>query len=649
MPRSIVLQYGGFDMYFRWQERFLVALAAALFLFGAARVSAQNVTVPLALVTYPDLIIYNAKIVTMDDPSLNSTTGKIVQAMAVRQGRILALGSDAEILALAGPQTSKTDLKGRTVIPGIINTHSHMHDHSIQEWTQKNADKIESVVRSFSVTGKTYEELAKGIELVIKEQMAHPLPDQWAVINLPRGGSAGTGIGVQYLNDPEKGAKQEDLNRLAPTTPVMLNAHPNWMLNKAAEDSILGLYGLENTPESREVFVPVFNTTISRSLVVDRYFAPRVPELAEIIRGGLEYQAATGFTTFSSHIVGLRIFDAYRLLDRQGRMPIRFAFAHRYGQQVEPDPAGFFLRLGDLAGLGTDYFWNVGPTMGGLDSGPPSICTTMDAPPRFKEKEKCVLEGGSNTEDAIATALSSYQRYVANHVYGDKAFDNLLNIIDRVIETNPGITLAYIQSRRLTADHCGFYPRKEQLERIKRFNMIISCDPMFLDRSYPWLKVYGMDKANRIGPMKSMLKAGIMVTAESEMEVESGKGPTYFAVQSKFLTRRNSRGDLVAPEEALDRVELMKAMTTWASYYVIRQDQIGSLEPGKLADFVVLNKDYFTIPEKEIPTVFPLMTVLGGKTIVLRRELAAELGVPPVGPQIEWEFSTPWEEQEIQM
>jgi predicted amidohydrolase YtcJ len=610
---------------------------------------AQTVTVPSALVEYPELIIHNAKIVTMDDPSLNPTTGRTVQAMAIRKGRVLAVGSNAEMLALAGPATKKTDLKGRTVIPGIINTHSHMHDHSIQEWVQANPKEIEGVVRQFSVSGKTYDELWKGIELIMREQMAHPLPDQWAVINLPRGGSAGTGIGVKYLNDPQGGAKQEDLNKLAPNTPVMLNAHPNWMLNKAAEDSILGLYGLENTPENREVFVPVFNTTISRSLVVDRFFGTRVPELAAIIKDGLEHQSAVGFTTFSSHIVGLRIFDAYRYLDRAGQMPIRFAFAHRYGQQVEPDPAGFFMRLGDMAGLGTDYFWGVGPTMGGLDSGPPSICTTMDAPPKFKSQEKCVLEGGSNTEEAIATALNSYQRYVANHVYGDKAFDNLLNIIDQVIESNPGITLEYIQSRRLTSDHCGFYPRQEQLARIKRFGMVISCDPMFLDRSYPWLKVYGMDKANRIGPMKSMLKAGIMVTAESEMDVESGKGPTYFAVQNKFLTRKNSRGDDVAPEEALDRVSLMKAMTTWASYYVIREDQVGSLQPGKLADFVVLNKDYFTVPDSEVPTIFPLMTVLGGKTIVLRKELADEMGTQPVGPQIQWEFSTPWEEQEIQM
>ena len=174
--------------------------------------------------------------------------------------------------------------------------------------------------------------------------------------------------------------------------------------------------------------------------------------------------------------------------------------------------------------------------------------------------------------------------------------------------------------------------------------MVLSCDPMFLDRSYPWLQVYGAGNANRIGPIKSMLQAGIMVTAEAEVAAESGTSATYFAHQAHFLTRKNSRGEPVAPEEAIDRLTLMKMMTTWASHYVMREKDLGSLEPGKLADFVVFNKDYFTVPEAEIPTVFPLLTVLGGKTIVLRKELADEWGTQPVGPQLQWEFATKFDD-----
>ena len=93
-----------------------MALLAVVFALGVAG-QAQTVTVPRVLVGYPDLIVHNAKIVTMDDPSFQPTAGHIVQAMAVRQAKILAVGTDAEILALAGPDTRKIDLKGRTVIP----------------------------------------------------------------------------------------------------------------------------------------------------------------------------------------------------------------------------------------------------------------------------------------------------------------------------------------------------------------------------------------------------------------------------------------------------------------------------------------------------------------------------------------------------
>jgi hypothetical protein len=83
----------------------------------------------------------------------------------------------------------------------------------------------------------------------------------------------------------------------------------------------------------------------------------------------------------------------------------------------------------------------------------------------------------------------------------------------------------------------------------------------------------------------------------------------------------------------------MKMATTWASEYVLKERLIGSLEAGKLADYVVWNKDYFSVPEAELPTVYPLMTVLGGKTMMLREEYAREMGTTPVGLQGKFVFS----------
>jgi predicted amidohydrolase YtcJ len=303
--------------------------------------------------------------------------------------------------------------------------------------------------------------------------------------------------------------------------------------------------------------------------------------------------------------------------------------------------AGCFARKGHVAGLGDKYFWSVGVTLGGLDAGPPQICTTMEAPKEYKDQERCLLEPGNDYAKAMHAALMSHLRFVVNHDYGDKTMDYVMDIIEQVMKEDPAFTLDHVRSLRPTADHCGFYPREAQIPRLKNLGFIISCDSMFVNRSAPWLKVYGVDKANRIDPIKSMLNGGVMVTAEAELgRVETGTSETLHAQLVHLITRTNDRGQKIAPEEAVDRQTLMKMSTVWPSYYVLKEKDLGTLEPGKYADFVVLNKDYFTIPESEIGSVFPLMTVLGGKTIVLREEFAKELGTGAVGPQEKWLFKT---------
>jgi len=112
----------------RWRRQFL--LFPILTIAWGTAVQAQDVlnNVPAQLVGYPDLAVYNTKIMTMNDASLSSNVGQQVQAMAIRGDRILATGADDAMLRLAGPQTRRIDLKGRTVVPGMFDTHSHMRE-----------------------------------------------------------------------------------------------------------------------------------------------------------------------------------------------------------------------------------------------------------------------------------------------------------------------------------------------------------------------------------------------------------------------------------------------------------------------------------------------------------------------------------------
>ncbi len=614
-----------------------IGVLAGLWIF-AAGVWSHAQQVPPELISYPDLIVYNGKLVSMDDATLSNAVGKIYQAMAVRGDRIQFLGTNDEMLRYAGPKTRKIDLKGRTLLPGWIDTHNHLHNQAVSQWAKENSAKIESIARTFSVSGKTFDELSRGIELVVKEQMAHPKPGQWAIVILP-GGGAGTDIGVDYL--AKNGMTRDQLDKLAPKLPVFVNAHPMTLWNTAARDDFFEFYAVEPTDENEE---KILNPQVDRQLISERYFREHQSELVDLLEDHLKHQAAGGFTTYSSHIVGLGYMPAFRQLVEQGRMPMRFGFSHRLCQETNPDPAGCFLRLGDWQGLGDKYYWNVGLTLGGLDSGPPSFCSTMEGPQQYKSQEVCNVHPGNVFYNAIKTALKARYRYVVNHDYADKEIDAVMDIMDEVMKENPDITLDEMRKLRVSADHCGFYPRKEQLPRLKKFGMYLSCGSQYINRSAPWLEIYGKKYADRIVPIKNIVDGGVIPVAElSAMDLGRGEGPTVAAYMTWMITRKNARGEIVAADQAVDRATVMKMMTVWASYYVLKEKEIGTLESGKLADFVVLSKDWFTVPEAEFGSVTPLMTVLGGKTMVLRQEFARELGTPAVGPQIKFAYKATYD------
>jgi predicted amidohydrolase YtcJ len=101
---------------------------------------------------------------------------------------------------------------------------------------------------------------------------------------------------------------------------------------------------------------------------------------------------------------------------------------------------------------------------------------------------------------------------------------------------------------------------------------------------------------------------------------------------------------MVAPDQGVDRNILMKMMTVWPSYYMLKEDKIGTLAPGKWADFLVLNKDYFTVePVEEIANTYPYMTVVGGKITFIHSDYAPEIGKQPVGIEIKYNNSPRYE------
>ena len=580
---------------------------------------AQNDSVETVL-GHPDMIIHNAKIVTMDDASFNASPGTITEAMAIRDDKILAMGTSQEMQALAGPNTEKFDLKGRTVLPGFILTHEHPTDWA---WTEPSAlahvfpEGNEHMVIRF-LEGDAATQLTNW-EDGLREAVRDAKPGQWILL------SSDWGSNFEYMPDLFPAflppISRQRLDELAPDNPVRIkNSWVDGLVNTKALEEIARIFP-DQRIEGRGNRGPT-----GRQLEPDVMLYNKVELNADLLQAEMELWAAHGVTVFGSSPYTIGNLNALRILDEEGRMPGRFAWSY-----TGPDLHYQTLRLVSAQlGNGTDYLWNIGAH--GERSG--GTCTTLAASERVKAQENCRLDPGDDGRRVKEDIVRSGGRVAAMHSGGDKDIDHLLDIIEtKSIEA--GLTLEDIRARRHAFDHASGAPRPDQIPRIKRLGMYVSMINTVIwenrtgyDASYR-LRNYGEEYIGYAVPRNSVTKAGIMNTQEIDRALP------HFLFYNVWvgITRYNSGIDrTLAPEEGTDLITQLKALTIWGAYYVLREDRLGSLEQGKLADFVVLDQDLLNIERDNIPQVKVLMTVLGGKTVHLLPSLANELNADPIGP-----------------
>jgi predicted amidohydrolase YtcJ len=251
--------------------------------------------------------------------------------------------------------------------------------------------------------------------------------------------------------------------------------------------------------------------------------------------------------------------------------------------------------------------------------------------------EWCQNGPGTREFDTTKTVIANYQRVQVGHAYADKGVDYFLDSVEAAMKENPAITAEFVKGLRLSSDHCGFYPRISQIPRMAQFGMYISCGAGVLTRSFPWIGEgkYAPRYLEQIAPIRSAIAGGVVVTTESSGGIGAdNRGMSPFAANIPFLTRKNRYGQMVSEGEKVDRNTLLKMMTNWAAQFTMKEDVIGSLEPGKWADIAVFQGDYFAGQPEDIAHVYPVMTILGGKIQVLQGDFARELGKQPVGRQV---------------
>jgi len=604
---------------------------------------------------YPQMILYNGKIVTMNDASFTSNVGTIVQAMAIRDGKILTTGTNAEIRALAGPQTRQLDLQGRTVLPSFIMTHEHPTDWVfIEPRAFRHVLPNDDVILSRWMPNVPPRLQLAQFDGVLREAVAKAKPGQWIRVIFNWGPDYEWAQEMESLF--EKSITRAYLDQLAPNNPVTVkDGFINSVVNaKAIEEYRVvredmdfyttGRRGVEMDPErSRRAERAGY---LGRPVDPDGVLRGKLPILADLLGAEMELWASYGVTTFGSGPYSFANLQALDLLDKQGRMPGRFGWSYQ-GPKWDIETLRV---LAGIQGHGTDHLWLIGAF-----SGSGSGCMTVpmrqqwieqmrQENPSYTGDTRCTFTPGSESREINERIVESGLRLAAIHTGGDKDIDYFLDSIEEGSK-KAGLTLEQIRAKRHAFDHSAGAPRPAQIPRIKNLGMMVSMLNTILWETHRGAseiaKQYGIEYANWVAPRKSVTEAGIM----TGFEIDRPLPHKMFFFITKGMNRYNDRDQQVyGPGERTDRITQLKALTVWASYYMLRENLLGTLEPGKYADFIVLDRDYFAIPEAEIPRISVLMTVVGGKTVHLTSSLAAEFGMPSVGPTT-WKEPIPpgWE------
>jgi predicted amidohydrolase YtcJ len=597
-------------------SRWKVILAATLLVVcgtSGQQLRAQQ-NLPPEVIRYADIVMVNGPVLTMDKDTPDFT---VATGVAVRDGRIMAVGDSATILRMAGPKTRKIDLAGKAVMPGVVDTHSHPNRYALNHYQSEFLPGYIEWLRANKIhTGSVRWELGKEKALAqFKAVVEKAKPGDLIYL-----GSRGNPVVMKEVT-------RKDLDAIAPDHEVFVGiGNEMWgLVNTKMLDRIVKTYG-KDLPgiikdAKGEATGLLFGTAGS---VVGYEIFPQEPAslLAPVFGKELEEWAAIGVTTLSSRFTGTEI-SAYSLLARQNKLPIRIAYTHelaRWNPYFERD----MKRLGNIQNYGIgDRIWMMGLSVGIPDGSPPGgggaaggdVCSTLKKREKFpddafyEENGFCYWEQpGDPTRATVMTANRFGYRVAGVHTFGDKGLEMMLDTYGQAAKESP-------QSAPFALDH-GLMISPQVLKRTKEEGAIWSLQvPMFYGpRTSIVSRVFGEEIAHRWSmPVKSMMDAGIKVTMGADTH-EDSRAPMHSL--QVLVTRETEDGRVWGAAEKLDRKRALLMFTRYGAEYVLRQKDIGSIEVGKLADLVVLDKNPLdaAVPDNQLKNIKVLYTFIGGET-----------------------------------
>lgn len=551
--------------------RKLMAVAPLLALAGASMlVSAQQ---PAA-----DLILTNGRIITVD------AQFSIAQAVAVRGDRIVAVGSNADITRLAGPGARRIDLRGRAVVPGMIDNHAHFQEEGAYWTLELRLDGVDS--------------RKQALEMIRAKAQANG-PGKW-VFNLG-------GWSPDQFTEDKKPFTRDELDKYSPNNPVFLQAsraeafvnskaieavgldtmNQPWIMRDAGgrPTGIIGIGG-GGAVRNAAKFLDAPNGARA-NLPMEVIRASSLAMLRDLNRAGL---TASGG--------GCQWDDLYREFQREGKASMRF-FCFRTApggrgagaleQQLAAIPK---LRYHD-GDEWQDYTnWGEGFPGGGGDD-------------LYSATQQPVPQQAWDLFGRFARVVAESGIQALLHTQTDVAVEGKL----RQLETlqREGISIRPLRWAFMHME--GVTPA--QIERMKKLNMFIAVHPREMTTGGLLRRVHG-DKALAMPPLKEIQDSGIMWglgTDAFEVNQYRPFQTLYWAVTGKMV------GGTVVNTHPVSREAALIAHTRSNAYMLFRENDLGSIQSGRFADIVVIDRDYLTIPADQIKDIKPVMTIVGGRVV----------------------------------
>ena len=541
-----------------------------------------------------DLIVTGGRIYTVDD------NRPVAEAMAIAGGKVVFAGSARGALVHRGPGTRMIELDGRTVIPGMIDAHVHLLN-------------LGTALRNVNLVGtRSYDEVIARVVERVRQLPA----GAWVI---------GRGWDQNDWGDT-RFPTHDALTRAVPNNPVVLtriDGHAT--LVNAAAMRAANLTAATPDPSGGKIERGAGNVPtgvlVDRAMAIVNSKAPIPPrdEVRTSILLAIQETAKWGLTGVHDAGVPRNVIEVYEELAREGRYDLRNYVMVSARDSAAAAGLDYYLQRGPQNGLFDNRLWIRSIKIsadGALGSrGAAMIEPYSDAP----ENTGLLLVTQAFIEDVAKRALTrGFQLNV--HAIGDRGNRVVLDAYQAALRAVPR------SDHRFRIEHAQIInfadiPRFAELDVIPSMQAVHQTSDMYWAGSR-----VGQGRLLGAYAWRSLLSTGVVIPNGSDFPVEAVNPLLSFHSSVSRQDENNWPAAGWFPEQKMTREEALKSMTIWPAYASFQEGLIGSLTPGKLADFVILDRDIMRVAEQDILGTRVIATYLGGRAIYERREPRPETG-----------------------